>query len=105
MTGSELYEFGPFSVDPARCRLLRGETPVALPPKAFDLLLLLVRRRSTGTPSGLPSGLPHDSLAIAAASRTPVTHSPARSRRSSASAHGSKPHGRVAKLRNPASHP
>jgi DNA-binding winged helix-turn-helix (wHTH) protein/tetratricopeptide (TPR) repeat protein len=43
MTAKELYEFGPFRVDPALCRLLRGDTAVALPPKAFDLLLILVR--------------------------------------------------------------
>jgi DNA-binding winged helix-turn-helix (wHTH) protein/tetratricopeptide (TPR) repeat protein len=35
--------FGPYRVDPARCRLTCGDTDVALPPKAFDLLLLLVR--------------------------------------------------------------
>ena len=37
-----LFEFGPFRVDPGLCRLLRGETHVSLPPKAFDLLLILV---------------------------------------------------------------
>src|SRR5688500_11382791 len=43
MTANEFYEFGPYRVDPALCRLLRGETHVSLPPKAFDLLLILVR--------------------------------------------------------------
>jgi DNA-binding winged helix-turn-helix (wHTH) protein/tetratricopeptide (TPR) repeat protein len=43
MTAKEFFEFGPYRVDPAQCRLLRGETHVSLPPKAFDLLLLLVR--------------------------------------------------------------
>lgn len=38
-----LYTFGPFSVDDARCRLLRDGTPLAVTPKAFDLLLILVR--------------------------------------------------------------
>jgi DNA-binding winged helix-turn-helix (wHTH) protein/tetratricopeptide (TPR) repeat protein len=38
----QFFEFGPYRVDPALCRLLRGDTPVSLPPKAFDLLLLLV---------------------------------------------------------------
>lgn len=43
MTAKAFYEFGPYRVDPALCRLLRGETPVLLPPKTFDLLLILVR--------------------------------------------------------------
>jgi TolB-like protein/DNA-binding winged helix-turn-helix (wHTH) protein/Flp pilus assembly protein TadD len=38
-----LYEFGPFSLDPAERMLLRGDEIVALTPKAFDTLLLLVR--------------------------------------------------------------
>lgn len=37
-----LYQFGPFSVDTAERVLLRDGHPVALPPKAFDLLLVLV---------------------------------------------------------------
>ena len=36
------YEFGPYRVDTALCRLLRANTPVSLAPKAFDLLLLFV---------------------------------------------------------------
>jgi len=38
-----LYEFGPFRLDPAERKLLRGNEIVALAPKAFDTLLLLVR--------------------------------------------------------------
>src|SRR5260370_5645857 len=43
-TGKELYEFGPFRVDPEKQVLLRGCEPIALTPKAFRLLLVLVRR-------------------------------------------------------------
>jgi DNA-binding winged helix-turn-helix (wHTH) protein len=39
----ELYEFGPFRLDPAERKLLRDNEIVALTPKAFDTLLLLVR--------------------------------------------------------------
>ena len=39
------YEFGPFTLDPAKRLLLRGVEPVPLQPKAFDTLLLLVDRR------------------------------------------------------------
>jgi TolB-like protein/DNA-binding winged helix-turn-helix (wHTH) protein/Flp pilus assembly protein TadD len=38
-----LYEFGPFRLDPAERKLLRGNEIVPLTPKAFDTLLLLVR--------------------------------------------------------------
>jgi len=37
-----LYQFGPFSVDVAERVLLRDGRSVALPPKAFDLLVVLV---------------------------------------------------------------
>jgi eukaryotic-like serine/threonine-protein kinase len=37
------YEFGPFRVDPAQRVLLRDGRTVALQPKAFEILLLLVR--------------------------------------------------------------
>jgi len=40
-----VYAFGPFRLDPASRRLLREGRPVALPPKAFDVLLALVERR------------------------------------------------------------
>jgi DNA-binding winged helix-turn-helix (wHTH) protein/TolB-like protein/lipoprotein NlpI len=38
----DFYEFGPFRLDQAGRRLLRGGTPVSLTPKAFDTLLVLV---------------------------------------------------------------
>ena len=37
------YEFGPFRLDPVKRRLLRDGEPVALSPKVFDTLLLLVQ--------------------------------------------------------------
>jgi len=40
----ELYEFGPFRLDSAERKLLRGHEVVLLTPKAFDTLLLLVRK-------------------------------------------------------------
>jgi DNA-binding winged helix-turn-helix (wHTH) protein/Tol biopolymer transport system component len=39
-----LYEFGPFRLEPAERRLLRDGEEVPLPPKAFDLLVMLVAR-------------------------------------------------------------
>src|SRR6266498_336924 len=39
----ERYEFGPFRLDPAEHTLLRGDQVVALTPKAFETLALLVR--------------------------------------------------------------
>src|SRR5258708_3011452 len=43
-TGSKvLYEFGPFRVDPDKQVLLCENRPVAVTPKAFETLLLLVR--------------------------------------------------------------
>ena len=39
----ELYEFGPFRLEPAERKLLRGNDVVALTPKAFDTLVVLVR--------------------------------------------------------------
>ena len=38
-----LYEFGPFHLDPVERKLVRGKKTVALTPKAFDTLHLLVR--------------------------------------------------------------
>jgi DNA-binding winged helix-turn-helix (wHTH) protein/Tol biopolymer transport system component len=43
-TFKQQLEFGPFRVDPEQRLLLRDQQPVALPPKAFDLLLVLVTR-------------------------------------------------------------
>ena len=40
----ELYEFGPFRVDAAREAVMRNGQPVPLTPKAFQILLVLVRR-------------------------------------------------------------
>lgn len=42
----ELYDFGPFRINPEKQILLRDGEPVALTPKAFQLLLVLVRRGS-----------------------------------------------------------
>jgi DNA-binding winged helix-turn-helix (wHTH) protein/tetratricopeptide (TPR) repeat protein len=39
----QLYEFGPFRVDPDKELLLRGDETVALAPKAFQILLVLIR--------------------------------------------------------------
>jgi DNA-binding winged helix-turn-helix (wHTH) protein/Tol biopolymer transport system component len=41
----QLYEFGPFCLDPLERKLLRANEIVALTPKAFDTLYLLVRNR------------------------------------------------------------
>lgn len=41
--GKELYEFGPFRLDPGKRLLLRDNQPVPLQPKAFETLLALVR--------------------------------------------------------------
>ena len=43
MSPKDLYEFGPFRLDPALNRLERDGHSVSLAPKAFDLLLLLAR--------------------------------------------------------------
>jgi DNA-binding winged helix-turn-helix (wHTH) protein/TolB-like protein len=42
MGAQRLYEFGRFRLDPAERRLLRDSQPVALTPKCFDLLVVLV---------------------------------------------------------------
>ena len=41
---ADVYEFGPFRLEPAERRLLRAGQEVALPPKAFDVLMVLVSR-------------------------------------------------------------
>jgi eukaryotic-like serine/threonine-protein kinase len=41
--GKELYRFGPFRVDPEKETVLRAGEPVALTPKTFQILLVLVR--------------------------------------------------------------
>ena len=43
MAHKQFYEFGAFRIDIALSRLERAGEPVPLPPKAFDLLLLLAR--------------------------------------------------------------
>ena len=40
---TELYEFGPFRLEPAERKLSRNDELVVITPKAFDTLLLLVR--------------------------------------------------------------
>jgi len=41
---AELYEFGPFRLEPAERRLSRNDEAVVLTPRAFDTLVLLVRK-------------------------------------------------------------
>src|ERR1700677_623263 len=41
--GKELYEFGPFQVNPEKEIIMRPGDPVQLPPKTFQILLVLVR--------------------------------------------------------------
>jgi DNA-binding winged helix-turn-helix (wHTH) protein/Tol biopolymer transport system component len=41
---NEVYEFGPFLFDPGEHLLLRDSVPVALSPKVFEILLVLVRQ-------------------------------------------------------------
>ena len=43
MESKELYEFGPFRLDPSERQLLRGNDTIPLTAKAFDVLHLLVR--------------------------------------------------------------
>ena len=43
-TFKQLLEFGPFRIDAEQRLLLRDQLPIPLPPKAFDLLLVLVAR-------------------------------------------------------------
>ena len=40
---SSVYAFGPYELDATRRKLSRGGEPIALTPKAFDVLVLLVR--------------------------------------------------------------
>ena len=46
----QFYEFGGFRIDPALNRLERGGDVIPLPPKAFDLLLLLARNTDRMVP-------------------------------------------------------
>ena len=45
LTEKEMYQFGPFSLDPAERVISRDGTPFPLTPKAFDTLVCLVRHR------------------------------------------------------------
>ena len=45
MAGHARYEFGEFLLEPSQRRLTRRGEAVALPPKAYDVLLALVKRR------------------------------------------------------------
>ena len=45
MSDASRYRFGPFLLEPALRRLLRDSSEITLPPKAFDILVLLVRTR------------------------------------------------------------
>ena len=45
LTEKEMYEFGPFSLDPAERIISRHGTPLPLTPKVFDTLVCLVRNR------------------------------------------------------------
>src|SRR5215472_3156858 len=43
-TPKQLYEFGPFRIDPEKELLLRGDETIPLTRKTFQILLVLVRR-------------------------------------------------------------
>jgi DNA-binding winged helix-turn-helix (wHTH) protein/TolB-like protein/Tfp pilus assembly protein PilF len=45
LKAGSLYECGPFRLEPGEHRLTREGNPVPLPPKAFDLLVFLVRNQ------------------------------------------------------------
>ena len=44
-SSTTLYEFGPFRFDALRRRLFRADEPLAVQPKALDLLAVLLERR------------------------------------------------------------
>ncbi|HEX5702275.1 MAG TPA: transcriptional regulator [Pyrinomonadaceae bacterium] len=44
---SRLYEFGPFVLNPDEYLLVTNGTPISLPPRAFDLLLVLVENQGS----------------------------------------------------------
>jgi eukaryotic-like serine/threonine-protein kinase len=46
----QFYEFGPYRIDPDHRQLLREMKPVPLQPKAFDILLVLVRNSEKVVP-------------------------------------------------------
>lgn len=45
---SHLYEFGPYQIDTVERRLVRGNEPIPLTPKAYDTLLALVENAGHG---------------------------------------------------------
>jgi DNA-binding winged helix-turn-helix (wHTH) protein len=45
MERKHFYEFSPFRVEPEERALLRDGQIVALPPKAFEVLLVLIQKR------------------------------------------------------------
>lgn len=45
MAGNELFEFGPFRLDPKQRELTRAGAAISLTPKAFDVLVVLVQHR------------------------------------------------------------
>lgn len=46
----QLYEFGPFRLDPEKELLLREDESVPIAPKAFQILLVLIRHTSRSSP-------------------------------------------------------
>lgn len=50
MPSRELYQFGPYCLDASLSRLACGDEPITIPPKTFDLLLLLVRNHQRVIP-------------------------------------------------------
>lgn len=52
-SAKQLYEFGPFRVDPEKELLLRDDEVVPIAPKAFQVLLVLMRHSKQVVTSGL----------------------------------------------------
>ena len=50
MPSREVYQFGPYCLDASLNRLACGNEPITIPPKSFDLLLLLVRNHQRVIP-------------------------------------------------------
>ena len=50
MPSREVFRFGPYSLDPSLNRLICGAQTITIPPKAFDLLMLLVRNHDRVVP-------------------------------------------------------
>src|SRR5258708_29768980 len=48
LENSHFYEFGPYHIDIVERRLLRGDEPIPLTPKAYDTLLALVENAGHG---------------------------------------------------------